>query len=188
MFKGKLDLTPASEFLANLMKPKAPPLIGVDISSSSVKMVEIAAAGKGRYRLDRYTVEPLTKDAVVDGNIMNLEEVGEAVKRGWKKMNTRVRNLALALPSAAVITKKIVMAENATIMISPAMIRPATPDSSARRRFIPLANILINPIDPFTSRRSPSSPALSLHHFATPVMECLPRISLTHSPALRNRC
>jgi type IV pilus assembly protein PilM len=110
MFKGKLDLTPASEFLANLMKPKAPPLIGVDISTSSVKMVEIAAAGKGRYRLERYTVEPLSKDAVVDGNIMNLEEVGEAVKRGWKKMNTRVRNLALALPSAAVITKKIVMA------------------------------------------------------------------------------
>jgi type IV pilus assembly protein PilM len=109
MLRGKVDLSQVSEVLANLMKPKAPPLVGVDISSSSVKMVEVAPAGKGRYRLERYTIEPLPKDAVVDGNIMNLEEVGEAVKRGWKKMGTRVKNLAMALPSAAVITKKIVV-------------------------------------------------------------------------------
>ena len=109
MLKGKPDLTAVSEFFGNLMKPKSPPLIGVDISSSSVKMVELAPAGKGRFRLERYTIEPLPKDAVVDGNIMNLEEVGEAVKRGWKKMNSRVKNLAMALPSAAVITKKIVV-------------------------------------------------------------------------------
>lgn len=109
MLKGKVDFSGLSEALTNLMKPKAPPLVGVDISSSSVKMVEVAPAGKGRYRLERYTIEPLPKDAVVDGNIMNLEEVGEAVKRGWKKMGTRVRNLAMALPSAAVITKKIVV-------------------------------------------------------------------------------
>lgn len=109
MLKGKVDLSRVSEILTNLMKPKVPPLIGVDISSSSVKMVEVASAGKGRYRLERYTIEPLPKDAVVDGNIMNLEEVGDAVKRAWKKLGTRVKNLAMALPSAAVITKKIVV-------------------------------------------------------------------------------
>lgn len=109
MLKGKIDFSSVSQFLTELMKPKMPPLIGVDISSSSVKMVEIVAVGKGRYRLERYTIEPLPKDAVVDGNIMNLEEVGDAVKRGWKKLNTRIKNLAMALPSAAVITKKIVV-------------------------------------------------------------------------------
>jgi type IV pilus assembly protein PilM len=109
MLKAKVDLSAASEFIANLMKPKSPPLIGVDISSSSVKMVQLGAVGKGRYRLERYTIEPLPKDAVVDGNIMNLEEVGDAVKRGHKKMGTGIKNLALALPSAAVITKKIVV-------------------------------------------------------------------------------
>jgi len=40
---------------------------------------------------------------------MNLEEVGDALRRGWKRMGTRVKNLAMALPSAAVITKKIVV-------------------------------------------------------------------------------
>ncbi|MEQ1879664.1 MAG: pilus assembly protein PilM [Burkholderiales bacterium] len=107
MLKGKSSS--ASGFLASLLKPKSPPLIGVDISSSSVKMVELAAGARGQYRLERYTIEPLPKDAVVDGNIMNLEEVGDAVRRGWKRMGSRAKHLALALPAAAVITKKIVV-------------------------------------------------------------------------------
>jgi type IV pilus assembly protein PilM len=105
MFKGKLDFD--TDVLSNLFKAKSPPLIGVDISSSSVKMVELADAGKGKIRLDRYAIEPLPKDAVVDGNIMNLEAVGDSVRRGWKRMGTRIKNLAMALPSAQVITKKI---------------------------------------------------------------------------------
>ncbi len=107
MFKGKFEFN--ADFINDLLKPAAPPLIGVDISSSSVKMVELIGAGKGRYRLERYTIEPLPKDAVVDGNIMNLEEVGDALRRGWKRMGSRAKNLAMALPSAAVITKKIVV-------------------------------------------------------------------------------
>ncbi|HZR01849.1 MAG TPA: pilus assembly protein PilM [Burkholderiales bacterium] len=105
MLKGKLEFS--GEFFANLFKPQTPPLIGVDITSSSVKMVELSEVSKGRIRLDRYAIEPLPKDAVVDGNIMNLEAVGEAVRRGWKRMGTRIKNLAMALPSAQVITKKI---------------------------------------------------------------------------------
>ena len=105
MLKGKLEFN--TDFFGKLFKPSMPPLIGVDISSSSVKMVELADANKGRIKLERYAIEPLPKDAVVDGNIMNLEAVGEAVRRGWKRMGTRIKNLALALPSAQVITKKI---------------------------------------------------------------------------------
>lgn len=99
----------SGDALANLFKPKTPPMIGVDISSSSVKMVELVDAGRGRYRLERYAIEALPKDAVVDGNVMNLEAVGETLRRGWKRMGTRVKNVAMALPSAQVITKKIVV-------------------------------------------------------------------------------
>jgi len=94
--------------LSNLLQAKSPPLIGVDISSSAVKMVEIEEAGKNLYRVERYAIESLPKDAVADGNIMNLEAVAETMKRAWKRLGTRVKNVALALPSAAVITKKIV--------------------------------------------------------------------------------
>ena len=70
-------------------------------------MVELGDGGKGRIRLERYAIEPLPKDAVVDGNIMNLEAVGDSLRRGWKRMGSRIKNLAMALPSAQVITKKI---------------------------------------------------------------------------------
>jgi len=93
----------------DIFKPKAPPLFGMDISSSAVKMVELADAGRGGYRVDRYAIEPLTKDSVIDGNIANLESVAETVRRCWKKLATRTKNVAMALPTAAVITKKIIV-------------------------------------------------------------------------------
>jgi type IV pilus assembly protein PilM len=93
----------------DLFKAKAPALIGVDISSTSIKMVELAEAGKGTYRLERYAIEALPKDCVTDGNIANLDQVSDSLKRGWKRLGSRNRNVALALPSAMVITKKIIV-------------------------------------------------------------------------------
>ena len=95
--------------LANLFQTKSPPLIGVDISSSAVKMVEIEQAGKSLLRVERSAIESLPKDAVTDGNIMNLEAVAETIRRAWKRMGTRAKHVAMALPAAAVITKKIIV-------------------------------------------------------------------------------
>lgn len=88
--------------------PKAPPLFGLDISSSSVKMVEIVEAGKG-YRVDRYAIEPLPRDAVVDGSVNNLEAAAESVNRAYKRLGTRTKHVAMAVPTGAVITKKIIV-------------------------------------------------------------------------------
>ena len=93
----------------SLFDPKSRPLFGLDVSSSAVKMVELADAGKGAFRIERYAIETLPRDAVVDGNITNLEAVAEAVRRGWKRMGTTSKYVAMALPSAAVITKKIIV-------------------------------------------------------------------------------
>ena len=94
--------------LSELFKPQSPPLIGVDISASSVKMVELMAAGKAGYRIERYAIEALPRDAVVDGNIANLEATAEVVRRCWKRLGSRTKNVAMALPTAAVITKKVI--------------------------------------------------------------------------------
>lgn len=107
MLRGNLDF--GLDVLRGLLQPKSPPLIGVDISSSSIKMVELADDGKNGLRLERYHIEPLPKDAVTEGNVNNLDAVAEALRNGWKRLGTRVRHLALALPTAAVITKKIVV-------------------------------------------------------------------------------
>ena len=94
----------------SIFNPKARSLIGLDISSSAVKMVELASDGKSGYRVERYTIEILPRDAVADGNIVNLEAAAECVRRAWKKLATSTRNVAIALPASHVITKKIIVA------------------------------------------------------------------------------
>jgi type IV pilus assembly protein PilM len=93
----------------DLFKASSPALVGVDIASTSIKMVELSETAKGSYRLERYAIEPLNKDVVQDGNIGNLEQVSDALKRAWKRLGSRHRSIALALPAAMVITKKIIV-------------------------------------------------------------------------------
>lgn len=93
----------------SIFSPKARPLLGMDISSSAVKLVELVLNGKAGYRVERYTIEPLPKDTVVDGNIANLEAVTDVIKKAWRRLSTSTRQVALALPAAAVITKKIIV-------------------------------------------------------------------------------
>ena len=100
------------QFDLSIFNPKARPLLGLDISSSSIKMVELSDAGKGLRCMERYVIEPLPRDAVVDGNIANLEQVTETLGRAWKRLGTSTRYVAMALPTAAVITKKIVASAN----------------------------------------------------------------------------
>jgi type IV pilus assembly protein PilM len=95
--------------LGSLFGQSSPPLVGIDISTSAVRLVELADAGKGELRLERYAHEPLPRGAVVDGNIENIEAVSEAVLRVWKKSGTRVKLVALGMPPASVITRKIVV-------------------------------------------------------------------------------
>ena len=85
------------------------PLAGLDISTSSVRLVELAHGAKGEIRLERYAAEPLPRGAVVDGNIENMDQVVEVVRRVWKKSGTRAKLAALGMPPASVITKKIIL-------------------------------------------------------------------------------
>ncbi len=96
------------------LSAKGLPIIGLDISTTAVKLVELSDAGKGMLRIERYIIEPLPKDAVMDGNIANLDQVADTLRTAWKNLGTRVKNVALALPSSAVITKKILVPASLT--------------------------------------------------------------------------
>lgn len=98
----------------SIFNPSKRPLIGLDISSSSVKMLELSGQeqGTGKTTVERYAIEPLPRDAVVDGKIVNIDAVIDAVTKTWKKLNTTTRFVAMALPGAAVITKKIILPAN----------------------------------------------------------------------------
>lgn len=94
--------------IGSLLGGRARPLIGLDISSSAVKMVELSEASN-QYRLERYSIEPLPRDAVTDGNIASLDAVADAIRKAWKRLGSPTKSVAMALPAAAVITKKITL-------------------------------------------------------------------------------
>ncbi len=84
-------------------------MLGLDISSSSVKLVELSHDKAGNLVLDRCAIEPLDRGWIIDGNVEKFDEVAEAVRRVVKKSGTRTKNVAMALPASAVITKKIIL-------------------------------------------------------------------------------
>lgn len=91
-----------------LFTPKAAPLIGVDISSTAVKLLQLSEAG-GRYRVEHYAVEPLPPNAVVEKNIVEVEAVGEAIRRALARSGAKVKHAAAAVAGSAVITRIIPM-------------------------------------------------------------------------------
>ena len=95
--------------LGSLFNRSEPALLGLDISSSSVKLVELSRDKSGNLVLDRCAIEPLERGWITDGNVEKFDEVAEAVRRLVKKSGTRTKNVALALPASAVITKKIIL-------------------------------------------------------------------------------
>lgn len=92
---------------------KKTPLLGVDISSTSVKLLELSKSGN-RYRVEAYAVEPLPPNSVMEKNITDVELVGEAVGRAVKKSGSRLKTAACAVAGSAVITKIITMPSDLT--------------------------------------------------------------------------
>lgn len=88
------------------LSPKSSTLLGIDISSSSVKLLELSRA-KGRYRVESYAVEPLPQGSVVEKSIVAMDGVGQALARVVAKSGTKARSAAVAVAGSAVITKII---------------------------------------------------------------------------------
>ncbi|KZY74594.1 pilus assembly protein PilM [Oleiphilus sp. HI0071] len=83
-------------------------VLGVDISSSSVKLLELSKNGD-KLRVESYAVEPLPANSVVEKSINDVEAVGETVKKVLAKSRSSVRLGAVAVAGSAVITKTIQM-------------------------------------------------------------------------------
>ena len=84
-------------------------MLGLDISSSSVKLVELGKDKAGNLVLERCAIVPLERGWITDGNIEKFDEVANAVRQLVKKSGTKTKNVAMALPPSAVITKKIIL-------------------------------------------------------------------------------
>lgn len=93
--------------LATLLRREPAPLLGIDVSTTSLKLVELQRDRAGQWELLHCAMEPLEPGWIKDGNLEQFDELAAALRRLVKKTGSKTRNVALALPSSAVITKKI---------------------------------------------------------------------------------
>ena len=91
-----------------LFTKSQPPIVGVDISSTAVKLLQLSRNGD-RYRVEHYAVEPLPPNAVVEKNIVEVEAVGEAISRAMARSGSKAKHAAAAVAGSAIITKTIPM-------------------------------------------------------------------------------
>jgi type IV pilus assembly protein PilM len=92
--------------ILSFLEKKAKPVIGLDISSTSVKLLELSRQGD-RYRVETYAVKALPPNAVVEKNINDQEAVAEVIKAMVKQSKTKLKHAAVAVAGSAVITKMI---------------------------------------------------------------------------------
>ena len=88
-------------------------LVGVDISSTTVKLLELSVKN-GRYWVESYALLPLPENSVVEKSILNSEAVGDALERVVNLSNPRSTNVAIAVPTSMVINKIIEMEADMT--------------------------------------------------------------------------
>ena len=91
-----------------LFGKKSKVLLGLDISSTAVKLLELSQSND-KYKVESYAVEPLPPNAVVEKNISDVDGVGEAVKRVLSRSKSGQKTAAVAVAGSAVITKTIEM-------------------------------------------------------------------------------
>jgi len=83
-------------------------LLGLDITTSSIKLIELAMAG-GLYRVESYAAEPTPPNAMNEKTLVDPDAVGEAIKRAVKRSGAKTREAAIAISGDAAITKVIQM-------------------------------------------------------------------------------
>jgi type IV pilus assembly protein PilM len=94
-----------------LFGKQSAPVIGLDISSTSVKLLELTGS-RDKFKVEAYAVEPLPPNAVVEKNITDVEAVGDSIRRAVKRSGSKTRHAAVAVAGSAVITKIITMPGN----------------------------------------------------------------------------
>ncbi len=87
---------------------KSNTLLGIDISSTSIKILQLSAVGNS-YRLENYVIRSLPANAVVEKNISDIDAVGDVISAAVSILKPTIKDAAVAVAGSAVITKTIEM-------------------------------------------------------------------------------
>jgi type IV pilus assembly protein PilM len=94
-----------------LIPRKHRPVLGLDITSSSIKLIELSLSG-GQYIVDSYAAEPTPQNAMNEKAIVDADAVGEAISRAVRRAGAGTKEVAVAIAGDAAITKVIQMPRN----------------------------------------------------------------------------
>ncbi|MEM6579787.1 MAG: pilus assembly protein PilM [Pseudomonadota bacterium] len=94
-------------------KKKVTPVLGLDVSSTTVKLLELSYTGD-RYRVESYAVSSLPQDAVIEKNVNDVDGVANAIRSVVAQSRTKLKAVAAAVAGSSVITKMIDMPQGLT--------------------------------------------------------------------------
>ncbi len=86
---------------------KSKNVVGLDIGSSAIKLVELKEKKGGTYELVKLGIERLSPEAIVDGSIMDSSMVVETISKLNSEKGVKNSNYATSLSGHSVIIKKI---------------------------------------------------------------------------------
>jgi len=88
----------------SIFSKKNTALHGVDISSSSIKLIELSKSGN-KYKVENYVTQPLPENVVVEKNINELEAVGDVVIKMASLMKTKTKTELLIFITPSIISE-----------------------------------------------------------------------------------
>lgn len=97
--------------MLDIFKPKQESLLGVDIGSSSLRVLELKQTASG-YMVQSYASEPLPDNTVEGNNIKDVDRLGLALKKLVDKSLSKTKQVAVAVPDSSVITKVVQLEED----------------------------------------------------------------------------
>src|SRR3989442_10193539 len=84
-------------------------LVGLDIGSHTIKVVELEAQTNKTQRLAHWGISPPLAEAIVDGEIMDRQLVTDGIRNLFESRGITSRHVVAAVSGRAVIVKKITM-------------------------------------------------------------------------------
>jgi type IV pilus assembly protein PilM len=94
-----------------ILGTKKPPIIGLDIGASSIRLVQLSAHGSS-YRIEHFAIEPLPQGVIVEKSVQDVVAISDAIKSAIRKSGSSSKYCAVAVSGSAVFTKTISLPSN----------------------------------------------------------------------------
>jgi type IV pilus assembly protein PilM len=94
-----------------LLGTKKPPIIGLDIGASSIRLLQLSSHGSS-YRIEHFAIEPLPQGVIVEKSVQDIEAISDAIKSAIRKSGSNSKYCAVAVSGSAVFTKTISLPSN----------------------------------------------------------------------------